>query len=156
MKQDILPSGRILFYFLLLLVAGISSCRDNDMKSVEGSWQGTGITSDLKVTPGATSNFVSVPHFKSIVKFKKDNVLTVEDGGITTSGTWSQDGERLSIAINFTYNNINLAGGYTVLESNNSVLRIHTERGGIFTNRNGGNNLTSGTAGITWSFKRIP
>jgi hypothetical protein len=145
---------KYLFLFLIPFAMGMTACSDDDdIASVEGRWKGTRVKADIIVL-GAVAYPIDETDFDAVVEFKKDNVLTIEDDGKTVTGTWTQNGKDLTITVDFSIENINLSGNYTIEESNSSSLRIYTERQETYTYPDSGNQVT-GTIKATLYFNKL-
>ncbi|WP_333820200.1 hypothetical protein [Ohtaekwangia sp.] len=145
-------------YLLLcvVLLTALTSCHDDDNKgarTVEGKWQGTLLEAKILV--------LSIPvqtrkddTFNAILEFQGSGNLTVQDDGTTASGRWEQNGETVTITSDFTIENINFSGNYTVKERTDTKLTLYVEKEETYKDPDTGAQIT-GTVQATFYFVAI-
>ena len=113
-----------------LLVTGFSACDDDDeevSRTVEGRWQGTRMEFTLEAF-GIPVRNEDDDSFNAILEFKANGSVTIEDEGQSATGTWVQNGNTLTLSVNYTIENISLSGDYTIKELTDTNLSIYAER----------------------------
>lgn len=113
-----------------LLVTGFSACDDDDeevSRTVEGRWQGTRMELTLEAF-GIPVRNEDDDSFNAILEFKANGSVTIEDEGQSATGTWIQNGNTLTLSVNYTIENISISGDYTIKELTDTNLTIYAER----------------------------
>jgi hypothetical protein len=129
MKEKILFS--ILFSASFIL--GPLGCDDEEkMASIEGSWQGTKAEGQVLVF-GVPSGFEEEDEtFNPTLEFKQGGIVVLTEDGVPSEGTWSQDGENLTMSLTFDAAFVDLSGVYDVQTLTDSELVLYLEKEGTF------------------------
>jgi hypothetical protein len=125
---------RILFSIIFsALLAAPFACDDEEkMASIEGTWQGTKAEGEVLVY-GVPSGFEEEDDaFQPTLEFKQGGIVTLTQGGVPTTGTWSQDGEKLTTSLNFDTNFIDLSGTFTIQTLTDKNLVLYYEKDGTY------------------------
>ncbi len=114
-----------------LLITGFSACDDDDdetlSRTVEGRWQGTRLELTLEAF-GVPVRNEDDDTFDAKLEFKANGSVTIEDEGQSATGTWVQNGNTLTLSVNYTIENISLSGDYTIEELTDTSLKLYAER----------------------------
>jgi hypothetical protein len=146
---------RILFcaIFSMLLLAPFACDDEDQMASIEGVWIGTKAEGEVLVF-GVPSGFEEEDDtFDPILEFKQGGVVTLTQDGVPSTGTWSQDGEKLTTNINFNTNFVDLSGTYTIQTLTDSKLVLYYEKDGTYEDPDTGIEI-DGTLKATLSFDK--
>lgn len=150
--------SRINAWLLLgLLVTGFSACDDDEeevSRTVEGRWQGTRMEFTLEAF-GIPVRNEDDDSFNAILEFKANGSVTIEDEGQSATGTWVQNGNTLTLSVNYTIENISLSGDYTIKELTDTKLAIYAERDETYEDPDTGLEV-DGTLKATLYFTAIP
>lgn len=144
---------RILFcvLFSLLLLTPFACDDEEKIASVEGTWTGTKAEGEVLVF-GVPSGFEEEDKsFNHVLEFKQGGAVTLTQGGIPYSGTWSQDGETLTTNLNFSTDFADLAGTYTIQTLTDTKLVLYFEKDGTYSDPDTGIEI-DGTLKATLSF----
>lgn len=149
---------RINAWLLLgLLATGFSACDDDDeevSRSVEGRWQGTRMEFTLEAF-GVPVRSEDDDTFNAKLDFKENGSVTIEDEGQSATGTWIQNGNKLTLSVNYTIENISLSGDYTIEELSETKLTLYAERDETYEDPDTGLEI-DGTLKATLYFTAIP
>lgn len=146
---------RILFCALFSVMLLIPFACDEEEKtgSVEGTWTGTKAEGEVLVF-GVPSGFEEVDDsFNPVLEFKQGGVVTLTQDGVPYSGTWSQDGEKLTTNLNFTTDFVDLSGVYTIQTLTDTKLVLYLEKDGTYEDPDTGIDI-EGTLKATLSFQK--
>jgi hypothetical protein len=146
---------RILFcaIFSALLLAPFACDDEDPMASIEGVWIGTKAEGEVLVF-GVPSGFEEEDDtFDAILEFKQGGVVTLTQDGVPSTGTWSQDGEKLTTNINFNTTFVDLSGTYTIQTLTDSKLVLYYEKDGTYEDPDTGIDI-DGTLKATLSFDK--
>ena len=126
---------RIITFFLSLSLISLLSCKDDDKPypSVAGKWQGTLLTAEITVFGVALPNKQTDDTFDAVVEFKSDGTAVVTDDNQTSTGTWSQTNDKLTLSVTFGTEFIDLSGTYTIQEITDTKLTLYIEKEGSYT-----------------------
>jgi hypothetical protein len=127
---------RIATFFLSLSFIILVSCKDDDKSSypsVTGKWQGTLLTAEIVVFGVTLPDKRTDDTFDALVEFKSDGTMTITDDNQTSSGTWSQSDDKLTLSIAFGTDVIDLSGTYTIEEITDKKLTLYIEKDGSYT-----------------------
>lgn len=144
----------IIYYFLVALGLTIFSgaCDDDDdnFASILGQWRGDRASFQLgALGPGFTDD-----DFDTELEFREDGTLIVTDDGQSVTGTYTLEGDQLTISIPFNIGSIPLSDTYTVQELTEPILVISRENEGTIQNPDTGVSF-SGTIVTTLYFDRL-
>jgi hypothetical protein len=141
----------LLFSCCLILV----SCKDDDKTypSVTGKWQGTLLTAEITVFGVPLPDKRTDDTFDAIVEFKADGTATVTDDNQTSTGTWSQNNDKLTLSVTFGTDFIDLSGTYTIQDITDTKLILYIEKDGSYTDPDT-NVEVQGTVKATLNFDR--
>lgn len=138
----------------LLLVL---SCKDDPVinASIEGKWQGT--LAEIEVKPLGLPIPISrdYPSFNTEMEFFPDGTVVLLEGADSTPGTYSVNGDELSVDTDYSIEDVNLSGDYDIerLTSTTLVLSLKRRRQRI---SDPDSDLTiRGRVKITLHFKRM-
>lgn len=146
---------RILFctLFSLMLLTPFACDDEDKMASVEGTWTGTNAEGEVLVF-GVPSGFEEEDDgFNPIIQFKQGGIVTLTQDGIPHSGTWSQEGEKLTTSLNFTTDFVDLSGSYTIQTLSDTKLVLYFEKDGTYKDPDTGIKI-EGTLKATLSFEK--
>ena len=105
---------------------------DEKMASLEGSWQGTRAQGEVLVF-GVPSGFDEEDNtFDPVLEFKEKGVVTVTHDGTSSDGTWSQDGEVLTMSPDLNTSFVDISGTYTIQTLTATSLVLRYEREGVY------------------------
>jgi len=124
-----------IFPFIILLTVIILSCKDDDKSpapSITGKWQGTLLTADVAIS-GVPTDTRNDSTFNAIVEFKTDGTVTITDDGQTSTGTWSQNGDKIDMSATFGTDRIDLSGTYTIKTLTDTKLVLYIDKDGSYT-----------------------
>jgi len=126
---------RIITFFLSLSFIILVSCKDDNKSypSVTGKWQGTLLTAEITVFGVALPNKQTDDTFNALVEFKSDGTATVTDNNQTSTGTWSQNNDKLTLSVIFGTEFVDLSGTYTIKEITDTKLTLYIEKDGSYT-----------------------
>lgn len=125
---------KILFCILLSVIFIMPfGCDDDEkMASLEGSWQGTRAQGEVLVF-GVPSGFDEEDNtFDPVLEFKEKGVVTVTHDGTSSDGTWSQDGEVLTMSPDLNTSFVDISGTYTIQTLTATSLVLRYEREGVY------------------------
>ena len=114
----------------LLASAFITSCDDDDdnaFPSVQGKWAGDKTELVVKVEGVPTPINETDDDFAGEVEFKDNGVAVYSEDGDVINGTWSQNGNKLTLTIP-TSDEIDMSGVYTIQEISGSRLKLYIEK----------------------------
>lgn len=96
---------------LLMLFA----CNDDSVitASIEGRWKGTRAEVEARPLGLPIPIRRDVPSFDSPVEFRPDGTMTIMEG-TSPEGTWYISGDELTLDIDYTIEDVGLAGTYTI------------------------------------------
>ncbi|MBL0740886.1 lipocalin family protein [Chryseolinea lacunae] len=119
-----------LLSFVLLITCTMFSCKDEDktFPSVVGKWQGTSASANITLQGVPVPFDQTDDDFDAIVEFKADGTATITDDGVPSTGTWSQNNDKLTVSLTFSTDFIDLSGTYTIKELTDSKLVIYIEK----------------------------
>ena len=146
---------RILFCLLFsLCLLTPFACDDEDkIASVEGRWTGTKAEGEVLVF-GVPSGFEEVDNkFNSVLEFRAGGIATLAQDGVSNSGMWSQEGEKLSTNLGFNTDFVDLSGMYTIQTLTETDLVLYFEKDGIYKDPDTGIEI-EGTLKATLSFQK--
>jgi hypothetical protein len=139
--------------FSALIVTPFACDDEEKMASIEGAWIGTKAEGEVLVF-GVPSGFEEEDNnFDAILEFKRGGVVLLTQDGIPSSGTWSQDEERLITTLNFNTDFVDLSGTYTIQTLTTTKLVLYHEREGIYEDPDTGIAI-EGTLKATLSFDK--
>ncbi len=144
------------FYAIALAfsAAAFTGCDDDDdekFDSIVGSWQGTKTEFELHLEGVPTPITETDEDFAGEVEFKQDGTAVFEEDGDVVSGTWNQNGDKLTLTI---ANDDDLSGTYTIQELTSSKLRLYIEKEGTFEDPDTGINLDGTVKGTLYFNKK--
>ena len=146
---------RILFcaFFSSLLLTPFACDDEEKMASVEGSWAGTRAEGEVLVF-GVPSGFEEVDEtFNAVIEFKPGGAVTLTEDGMSYSGTWSQDGEKLTTNLSISTDFVDLSGTYTIQTLTDTKLVLYLEKDGTYEDPDTGIEI-EGTLKATLSFAK--
>lgn len=112
---------------LLLLTV---SCQEDTLITapIEGQWQGT--LAEVQVKPyGLPLPFKDDdPSFSTVVEFRSDGTVVFFEDDVGRQGTYTVDGDRLSIETDYTVEDIALSGTYTIQTLTDRSLVIYLKK----------------------------
>jgi len=124
---------KVKFLSAVLLIALTAGCDDEEkFSSIEGKWQGTKAEGKVLVF-GVPSGFEEEDDtFDPTLEFKQGGVVTLTQDGTPSQGTWSQDGEKLTMSITFDTDFVDLSGAYTIETLTDTKLVLYYEKDGTY------------------------
>jgi len=133
--NESIMTPRIITFFLSLSFIILLSCKDDEKSypSVTGKWQGTLLTAEITVFGVALPNKQTDDTFDALVEFKSDGTAVLTDNNQTSTGTWSQNNEKLTLSVTFGTEFIDLSGTYTIQEITDTKLVLYIEKDGSYT-----------------------
>lgn len=140
-----------------LLVTGFNACDDDDeevTRSVEGRWQGTRLELNLEAFEVPVRN-EDDDTFNAQMEFKANGSVTIEDEGQSATGTWVQNGNTLTLSVNYTIEDISISGDYTIEELTETNLRLYAKRDETYEDPDTGLEV-DGTLKATLHFTAMP
>ena len=144
---------KVKFLFYVVFFALLACDDEEKMASLEGSWQGTKAEGEVLVF-GVPSGFEEEDDtFNPLVEFKPGGAATMTYDGVTTQGTWSQDGEKLTTSLNFNTEFADLVGAYTIETLTETTLVLYFEKDGTYEDPDTGIDI-EGTLKATLYFDR--
>jgi hypothetical protein len=150
MKLTIRAAG----IFLLLLAA---ACDKDTVitSSIDGRWSGT--RAELRVKPFGLPIPISkdYPSFDAEIEFRPDRTLAVLENGQSKEGTYSLNGDRLNIQVDFKIESYDLSGDYTIETLTGSSLVLYLERKDVTLADPDGAPTVKGQVKITLYFERL-
>lgn len=141
--------------FLGLLLT-ISCQSDSEISaSIEGKWRGT--LAEVKVKPfGLPIPFSDDdPSFDTFIEFKPDGILFIHEDPQLVEGTYHQSNENLSIDIDYSVEDSNLSGRYTIETLTETSLVIYVRKDGEKIIDSKGAPTVKGQIKITLHFQRL-
>jgi hypothetical protein len=127
---------RHFFFFALVLIA-LLSCNDDEGEvtgDLVGVWAGSDAEFRLDpdgLVPAFTLNEDTIP---VQLDFKADGaVFLTDNNGARVSGTYGLSGRNLTLDIDYTYEFVELAGVYKVVELNGDRLTLQITKDGSYT-----------------------
>ena len=146
----------ITYLFLGILLSAACACDDDDeeIRSVQGRWQGTLLEVKLEAF-GVTVRSEKDDTFDAVIEFKSGGEVTIEDEGQSATGTWKQSGKTITITADFSIEGIDLSGDYTIKEISETKLELYTERNGKYEDPDSGVEI-EGTIKATLYFNALP
>lgn len=134
----------------------IFSCKEESVISsgIDGKWQGT--LAEVRFKPLGLPVPVNrdVPSFDTRIDFNKDGTMVVWDGADPKNGTYDLRGNDLVINIDYSIEDISLAGTYRVETLTDTQLVINITRDHTVSDPDGGPSV-SGEVKVTLHFDRI-
>lgn len=125
-------ASRITVAFALVTSAAFfTACDDDDSNgfpTVQGKWSGNKTELIIKVDGVAGSIEETDDSFQGKVEFKSNGVAVYTEDGEVNEGTWSQNGDKLTLSIPDDSEELDMSGVYTIKEINNSKLKIYIEK----------------------------
>jgi hypothetical protein len=144
---------KVKFLFYVVFFALLACDDEEKMAPIEGSWQGTKAEGEVLVF-GVPSGFEEEDDtFNPLVEFKPGGAATMTYDGVTTQGTWSQDGEKLTTSLNFNTDFADLVGAYTIETLTETKLVLYFEKDGTYEDPDTGIDI-EGTLKATLYFDR--
>jgi hypothetical protein len=126
--------SRISVAFALLTMSFLSACDGDDddddkgFPSVQGRWTGRKTELIIQVD-GIEDPFTETDDsFQGEVEFKSNGVAVYSEDGDVEEGTWSQNGNKLTLTIPDESEELDMSGVYTIKEINSSNLQIYIEK----------------------------
>ena len=140
--------------FFVLLVSG---CHEDTIitSTIEGKWKGTG--AELRIKPFGLPVPISkdYPSPDIEMEFKPDGTAVVLQDGQVKEGTYSLDGDRLNIQIDFNIEGYDLSGDYTIQTLTERSLVLYLERKDVTLADPDGGPTVKGQVKITLHFERL-
>lgn len=139
----------------LLILLAIACKEDAEITSgIEGKWQGT--LAEVRVKPfGLPIPFKEdVPSFATRIDFNKDGSMVVWDDTSPTEGTYNLNGDEVTVNIDYSIEDIDLSGTYTIEILTDTQLVIHTKRDDTITDPDSGQSM-SAEIKVTLHFSRL-
>lgn len=127
---------RMTFLAAFLFTASVfTACDDDDdngVASVAGKWSGDKTELTILVEGVPTPINETDDSFAGKVEFKQDGTAVYTEDGEVTTGTWSQNNDKLLLTIPDDNEEIDMSGTYTIQEHNGSKLKLYIEKEGSF------------------------
>lgn len=116
---------------ILVMILLLTRCQEENhvlTASIEGTWTGT--LAQLQVKPFGLPIPIKedVPSFATVIEFKEDGRLLVRENARASEGTYEQTGDKLKIETDYTIEDIELAGDYTIETLTETSLVIFLKR----------------------------
>jgi hypothetical protein len=145
------------FAILILLVAALWGCKEEAeiTASIVGKWNGR--EADFKINPSGIIPAFTLhkDEFPVQLEFKSDGKMVLTDNkGVTRNGTYAQTSDQLTIAIDYTFELIELSGTYQITELTTTSLSAEIEREGSYTHPDTGQQF-DGKVTATLHFTRV-
>lgn len=124
------------------------------MASIEGQWQGKKAEGQVLVF-GVPSGFEEEDlTFNPTLEFKQGGVVILTQDGVPSEGTWSQDGEKLTMSLTFNTGFVDLSGVYDIQTLTDAQLVLYLEKEGTFEDPDTGIAI-EGTLKATVHFEKL-
>lgn len=147
-------ANRAAAILFLLLVYG---CQKETVitSTIKGRWKGTG--AELRVKPFGLPLPISKDYDSSDLEmeFKPDGTAVVRQNGQTTEGSYSLNGDRLNIQIDFNIEGYDLSGDYTIQTLTEDSLVLYMEKKDVTLADPDGGPTVTGEVKITLHFERL-
>jgi hypothetical protein len=137
-------ASRITVAFALVTsAAALTSCdgdddEDKGFPSVQGKWTGSKTELVIRVE-GVDDPFTETDQaFQGQVEFKSNGVAVYSEDGDTEEGTWSQNGDKLTLTIPDDSEELDMSGVYTIKDISSSNLKIYIEKETVLTDPDSG------------------
>jgi len=147
-------ANRAAAILFLLLVYG---CQKETVitSTIKGRWKGTG--AELRVKPFGLPLPISKDYDSSDLEmeFKPDGTAVVRQNGKTTEGSYSLNGDRLNIQIDFNIEGYDLSGDYTIQTLTEDSLVLYMEKKDVTLADPDGGPTVTGEVKITLHFERL-
>ena len=116
---------------ILIVVMLMVGCDDEEhviSASIHGKWTGT--LAEVQVKPFGLPIPIKkdVPSFSTQIEFKEDSRLLVWEGSQPIEGTYEHTADKLKIETDYTIEDIELAGDYTIQTLTETALVIYLKR----------------------------
>lgn len=142
--------------FLFILLLAFSGCEEDPEISaaIEGKWQGT--LAEIQVKPFGLPIPIREddPSFSTRIDFNTDGTMILWDDEDPKEGTYALDGDKLTIDVDYSVEDISLSGTYNIEVLTNEQLVINLKRKDKIADPDGGPSV-SGQIKITLHFRRI-
>lgn len=140
----------------LLLLLMVASCRDDEgpFASITGRWEGEKAELRIKADGFPLGIPYTVNDLATVMEFKADGTMVLTKDGKTSNGTYTINGKKLTINVDFRLQDIDLSGTYTIIELSNSRLKGEIEKEATVKNPETGSDV-SGEIKATLTFDRI-
>lgn len=138
---------------LLLLMA----CQEDAeiSSSIEGGWKGT--LAEVQLKPFGLPIPISkdVPTFDAELEFRSDRTIILRDDSQSIEGTYQLTGDKLTIDLDYSIENLKLSGTYDVETLTETSLIFHRkEDGATIVDPDGGQSV-QGQLKVTLHFQRL-
>lgn len=139
----------------LLLVLTLACREDAEITSgIEGKWKGTLAEVQVKAFGLPIPIKKDDISFASRIDFNKDGAMIIWDDGDPIEGTYQVNGDEVAVNIDYSIEDIDLSGTYTIEKLTSTQLVIHTRRDETIANPDGGPSI-SGEIKVTLHFSRL-
>jgi hypothetical protein len=116
-----------------MLLATLVGCDDDEkIASVDGTWQGTKAAGEVLIYGVPTGFEEEDDTFSPILEFKPGGIVTLTQDGVAGEGHWSQDGEKLTISLDFNTEFVDLNGDYTIQTLTDNEMVLYFEKEGTY------------------------
>lgn len=148
-------NSKNIFSFLCIVCCSclVACDDDDDFAPLVGEWQGTKAEAEILAFGVPLPINETDDNFDAQVEFKADGIVTLVDDGQSSTGTWEQNGDKLTLSITFNTDFIDISGTYTIRELSETKLRIFVEKDGTYTDPDSGIDI-DGTVKATLYFER--
>ena len=141
----------------VVLVALLFSCEDDAeiTASIEGKWKGT--LAEIRVKPLGLPIPISEDYasFDPEIEFMPAGTVVLWDDSQPKEGTYELTGEKLTINIDYTIEDVDLSGTYTIETLTENSLVFYLERKGQTLVDPDGAPTIKGRVKVTLHFRRI-
>lgn len=139
----------------LLLMLALACNEDAEITSgIAGRWQGT--LAEVQVKPFGLP--VSIkdddPSFATRIDFNEDGSMVIWDDTNPTEGTYNVNNDEVTVNIDYSIEDIELSGTYTIETLTGTQLVIYTKRDDTIAHPDGGPSI-SGEIKVTLHFRRL-
>lgn len=140
---------------VVLLMLAMACEEDAEITSgIEGKWRGT--LAEVQVKPFGLPIPIKEddPSFSTRIDFNEDGSMVVWEDTNPTEGTYSHSGNEVIVDIDFSIEDVDLSGTYTIETLSATQLVIYTKRDDTIANPDGGPSI-SGEIKVTLHFSRL-
>lgn len=139
----------------LLLMVALACSKDAEITSgIEGKWRGT--LAEVQVKPFGLPVPIKDddPSFATRIDFNGDGSMVIWDDTNPTEGTYNVNNDEVTVNIDYSIEDIELSGTYTIETLTGTRLVIYTKRDDTITHPDGGPSI-SGEIKVTLHFRRL-
>ena len=140
---------------IFIMLISVFSCQEDPeiTASIEGKWIGT--RAEFQVKPLGLPIPINrdAPSFETEIEFQPDGTLVIPDDTQTARGTYQLAGNKLTIDIDYSIEDIGLSGTYNIETLNETSLVFYLKKRDTISDPEGGPSI-SGQIKVTLHFRR--